>query len=71
MLHTFEGPYYLKNQKYMKTRDCNHVFHVFLIFHVEGSIESIQHGYSLDEELNFASNEYSRSKFEYKFWEIS
>ena len=49
MLHTFDGPTF---------------FHVFLIFHVAGSIESMQHGYSLDEELNFASNEYSRSKFE-------
>ena len=39
-------------------------FHVFLIFHVVGSIESLQNGYSLDEELNFASNEYSHSKFE-------
>ena len=34
MLHTFDGPYYTKNEKYMKIRDCNHVFHVFLIFHV-------------------------------------
>ena len=60
MLHTFDGPCYTKNQKYMKKRDCNHGFHVFLIFRVAGSIESMQHGYSLDEELNFASNEYSR-----------
>ena len=51
MLHTFYGPYYMKNEKYMKKRDCNNVFHVFLIFRVGGSIESMQHGYSLDEEL--------------------
>ena len=45
-------------------RDCKHIFHVFLIFHVPESIESMKHGYSLDEELNFSSNEYSRLKFE-------
>ena len=39
-------------------------FHVFFILHVAGSIERMQHGYSLDDEINFASNEYSRSKFE-------
>ena len=51
MLHTFDGPCYMKNEKYMKKRDCNHAFHVFLIFCVVGSIESMQqHGCSLDEE---------------------
>ena len=64
MLHTFDGPYYTKNVKYIKKRDCNPVFHVLLIFLVEGSIESMQHGYSLDEKLIFASNEYSCLKFE-------
>ena len=64
MLHTFDELHYTKNEKYIKKRDCNHVFYVFLIFRVVGPIESMQHGYSLDEELNFASNEYSRSKFE-------
>ena len=64
MLHTFYGTCYTKTEKYMKTHDCNHIFHVFLIFRVAGSIESMKHGYSLDEELNFTSNEYSRSKFE-------
>ena len=64
MLHTFYGPYYTKNEKYMKKRDFNHDFHVLLIFLVARSIKSMQHGYSLDEELNFASNEYSCSKFE-------
>ena len=57
MLHTFDEPYYMKNEKYMKKCDCNHVFHVFLIFRVAGSIETMQHGYSLDEESNSASNE--------------
>ena len=57
MFHTFDRPYYTKNGKYMKKYDCNHVFHVLLIFHVAGSIESMQHGYSLDEKLNFASDE--------------
>ena len=64
MLHTFDKPFYMKNEKYMKKCDCNNVFHVFLIFRVAESIESMQHGYSLDDELNFASNEYSRLKFE-------
>ena len=44
MLHTFDGPCNKKNEKYMKKRDCNHVFHVFLIYRVAGSIESMQHG---------------------------
>ena len=39
MLHTFDGPYYMKNEKYMKICDCNHLFHVFLIFRVAGSIK--------------------------------
>ena len=56
MLHTFDGPYYTKNEKYLKKPDYNHIFHVFLIFRVAGSIESMQHGCSLDEKLNFASN---------------
>ena len=64
MLHTFDGPYYTKNEKYMKNVIAITFFHVFIIFHVVGSIESMQHGYSLDEELNFSFNEYSRSKFE-------
>ena len=47
-----------------KKCDYNNVFHVFLIFCVAGPIESMQHGYSLDEELKFSSNEYSCLKFE-------
>ena len=60
MLHTFDGPCYAKNEKYMKNVIVITFFYVFLIFHVEGSIESMQHGYYLDEKLNFASNEYSQ-----------
>ena len=44
MLNTFDGPWYTKNEKYIEKRDCNHLFHVFLIFHLAGSIESMQHG---------------------------
>jgi len=44
MLHTFDGPCYTKNEKYMKQRYCNHVFQVFLIFHVIGSNEIMQNG---------------------------
>ena len=63
MLHTFDGLCYTKNEKYMKSVIAITFFHVFLIFRVAGTIESMQRGYSLDEELNFSSNEYSRSKF--------
>ena len=41
MLHTFDGPSYAKSEKYMRKCDYNHVFHVFLIFRLVGSIESI------------------------------
>ena len=64
MLHTFDGLRYTKNEKYIEKHYCNHVFNVFLIFRVAWSIESMKHEYSLDAELNFASNEFSRSKFE-------
>ena len=42
----------------------SHFLHVFIIFRVAGSIKSMQCAYSLDAELNSASNELSRSKFE-------
>ena len=48
MLHTFDGPCYMKSEKYNKKRDYNHIFHVFVIFHVVAPIESMKHGYSLD-----------------------
>ena len=64
MLHTFDIVYYTKKDKYMKNMISITFFHVFLIFCVAGSIKSMQHGYSLDEKLNFTSNEYSRLKFE-------
>ena len=64
MLHTFYRSFYTKNEKYMKNVIVIIFFYVFLIFRVVGPIEIMQHGYSLDGELNFASNEYSRSKFE-------
>ena len=56
MLHTYDGHCYMKNEKYIKKKcDYNHLFHVFLIFHVAGPIESMQPRHSLDKELNFAS----------------
>ena len=58
MLHTFDGPCYMKNVIAIT------FFHVFLIFRVAWSTESMQHAYSLDGELNYASNECSRSKFD-------
>ena len=53
MLHTFDGPCYTKNDKYMENMIAIMCFHVFPIFRVAGSIESMQHGYSLDDELKF------------------
>ena len=46
-------------------------FMYFSFFCLAGSIKSMKHGHSLDAQLNFASNEYSRLKFEQKIWEIS
>ena len=63
-LHTFDGPRYPKNKKYLKKRDDDIIitfFQVFLVFGVAGSIKSMQCGYSLDAESNSASNELSRS----------
>jgi len=59
MLHTFDEPCYMKNEKYMKSVIVITFFHSFIIFRVEGSIKSMQHGYSFDEELNSTSNECS------------
>ena len=64
MLHTFDGSCYTKNEKYIKNVIAITFFHVFLIFRGAGSNKSMKHVNSLDEELNFASNEYSSSKFE-------
>ena len=58
--HTFDGPLYPKNKKYLKKCDDD----VFLVFGVAGSVKSMLSGYSLDAEFNSASNELSRSKFE-------
>ncbi len=55
MLHTLDEPSYTKNEKYMKNVIAITCFHVFLIFRVVGSIESMKHGYSLDEESSFSS----------------
>ena len=65
--HTFKGPLYPKNKKYLKKRDGDVTitfFQVFLVFGVVGSVKSMQCGYALDAESNSASNELSRSKFE-------
>ena len=64
MLHTFDEPFYMKNDKYMKNVIATTFFQVFLIIPIERSIKSMKHGYFLDEEINFACNEYSQSKFE-------
>ena len=50
-LHTFDGPRYPKNKKYMKKCDDDVIitfFQVFIYFGVAGSIKSMQCGYSLD-----------------------
>ena len=65
--HTFEGPHYPKNKKYLKKHDDDVIimfFQVFLVFGVAGSVKSMPSGYSLDAEFNSASNKLSRSKFE-------
>ena len=46
MLHTFDGRFYMKNEKYMKNVITITFFYVFLIFHVVEFIESMQHGRS-------------------------
>ena len=66
-LHTFDGPRYLKNKKYLKKWNDDVIipfFRVFLVFGVAGSVKIMPSGYSLDAEFNSASNELSRSKFE-------
>ena len=65
--HTFDGPRYPKNKKYLKKWNDDIIipfFQVFLVFGVEGSVKSMSSGYSLDAEFNSASNELSRLKFE-------
>ena len=65
--HTFYGPCYPKNKKYLKKCDDDIIitfFQVFLVFRVVGHVKSMSIGYSLDVEFNFAYNELSRSKFE-------
>ena len=66
-LHTFDGPRYPKNKKYLKKQNDDVIipfFQVFVIFGVEGSVKSMQYGYSLEAELNSASNMLSFSEFE-------
>ena len=61
-LHTFDGRHYPKNKKYLKKHDDDIIitfFQVFLVFWVAWSIKSMSCGYSLDAELNSASNELS------------
>ena len=56
--HTFNGPRYPKNKKYLKNvmmTSSSHLLRVFLVFGVVGSIKSMPSGYSLDAEFNFAS----------------
>ena len=71
--YTFDRTHYPKNKKYLKKCDDDIIitfFQVFLVFGISGSIKSMQCGYSLDAESNSASNELSRSKFEWKHNEI-
>ena len=71
--HTFDGPHYPKNKKYLKKWNDDVIipfFQVFLVFGVAGSVKSMPSGYSLDAEFNSTSNELSQSKFELKNGEI-
>ena len=63
-LHTFDGPHYFNNKKYLNKCDDHHVFWV------AGSVKSMKSGYSLDVEFNSSFNELSWSKFEEKNKEI-
>ena len=61
--HTFDGPLYPKNKKYVKKCDDDITitfFQVFLIFGVAGLIKSMLSGYSLDLEFNSTSSELSQ-----------
>ena len=54
--HTFDGPLYPTNKKYLKKRDDDIIimfFQVFLVFRVEGPIKSMFSEYSLDEKIKF------------------
>ena len=65
--HTFDGPLYPKNKKYLKKHADDVIitfFQVFLVFGVAGPIKSMPSGYSLDVKFNSTSNELSRLKFE-------
>ena len=49
--HTFDGPHYPKNKKYLKKCDDDVIimfFQVFLVFGVAGSEKSMSSGYSLE-----------------------
>ena len=65
-LHTFDGPHYPKNKKYLKnvTMIIITFFQVFLVFGVAGSDKSMPSGYSLDAKFNSTSNEIFGLKFE-------
>ena len=57
--HTFYGPLYRKNKKYLKKWNDDVIilfFQVFLVFGVAGSVKSMPSGYLLDAEFNSASN---------------
>ena len=72
-LHDFDGSCYPKNKKYLKKHHDDVIlmfFQSFLVFGVAGSVKSMDCGYSLDVELNYASNNLLHSKFEYKHREI-
>ena len=57
-LHTYDGPRYPKNKKFLKKHDVDVIimfFQLFLVFGIAGSIKSMPRGYSLDAEFNSAS----------------
>ena len=63
-LHTFDGPRYPKNKKYLKKRDHHHIFSGISCFWGSGVRQKYAEWVLVGWEFNSASNELFRSKFE-------
>ena len=65
-LHTFNGPLYPKKINTWEKKTWrwhhHHVFQVFLVFGVAGSVKSVPSGYSLDVEFNSQKQEIPKKR---------